>query len=354
MVSLVAGVGNFAWGMALAFILSLVILSALLLVASFPRRSLDLEKTAAKLRTFKERTLEMELRVTSRRRRGLPDVSLDAEPEGLEASVEREGGAFKLQATSKFAGAFTGVRVKIGVGDPFGIFRRYEVRELATVFEFLPSFLIAGRQPMLVSAAMLGDYPAGRSGFGQEFYSAEAYTSSHGMKDIMWKRLARSPSESPMARVGEANIPERLTVALIEQMTAPSRKNPSWMNLTTEAVARIGVSAVSTGSTLRLIHLLRSRKSVSEAGDLVELADLIMSLWREHARRQETSEELDQADIIVAGVEEMGIGETRTLVMRKPTVMLSYGQAKPAVGPNVVNFTGKEDISRLVVGVLSR
>lgn len=352
--SAAAGVADFAWGMSLGFALALVSVVSLAMVLSLPESALHLGKPERRLRNFKGREVKTELKYTAAKRRSLPQVSLAYVPEGLDLTVKEKEGGFELTGVSKFAGAYTGVRVSVGVGDPLGVMTRYEIRELETAFEFLPMFLVEARSPVLVSAAMLGDYPAGRSGFGQEFYSASEYTSSHGMKDIMWKRLARSPDGRPMARVGEANVPERVTVAFLEKASASNRRNPSWMNLVSEAVARIGISVVTTGSTLRLLHVMPEGTAVHEARDSTELADLVMALWKDHPSRALSGEELGQSDMLLAGEEEMGVQETRAMVLRKPTIVLSWVRAKPVAGPSVFNFTGSEDISKMVVGVLSR
>lgn len=349
-----AGVAGFSWGMALAFVLSLVALSSLMIVVTLPNSSLRFSVDKQRKRSFKGHGLASELKVGKVPRGGLPKLVLEEIPEGIEADLEGSGSSYILSVSSKFAGAFTGVKVKVGIGDPLDVFNRYEVRAVETIYEFLPTVLVEVREPMLVSAAMLGDYPAGRTGYGQEFYSAEEYNLSHSSKDIMWKRLAKSSNDALLARVGEANIPENLTVYFIEQRGAAKRRIPSWMNLASEAVARVGVPVVLIGSTLRLVHTLGDRTTVSEARSLTELADVVMTLWRDDAPIRLHRHEPDQADIVVVGQDELASEETASLITRKPAVVLSWGQTKAAVGPGIVNFSGTEDISRLVVGVLSR
>ncbi|MDG6910169.1 MAG: hypothetical protein JRN08_07345 [Nitrososphaerota archaeon] len=203
--------------MALAFVLSLLALSSLLLVLTLPKRTLYFATDGRRKRSFKGHGLAAELKVTKVPRGGMPSLALVEAPEGVEAEIEGSGERYTLSVSSKFAGAFKGVKVKVGVADPLGVFTRYEVRQVDTFFEFLPVLLVQARTPMLVSAAMLGDYPAGRTGFGQEFYSAEEYTKSHSSKDIMWKREAKFPSDKLYVRVGEANNPGELTVYFIEK-----------------------------------------------------------------------------------------------------------------------------------------
>jgi hypothetical protein len=340
--------------MALAFVLSLVALSSLLIVVTLPNRALGFSVDLPRKRSFKGHAVASVLKVEKVPRGGVPKLVLEAVPEGVEAGLEGSGSTYTLSVSSKFAGAFSGVKVKVGIGDPLDVFNRYEVRAVETVFEFLPTVLVQVREPMLVSAAMLGDYPAGRTGYGQEFYSAEEYTLSHSSKDIMWKRLAKSSDETPLARVGEANIPESVTAYFIEQRGAAKRRNPSWMNLASEAVARVGVPVVLIGSTLRLVHTLGDRTTVTEARSVPELADAVMSLWKDDAHARPHAQGPEHADIVVVGQDELASEETAALIARKPAVVLSWGQSKVAVGPGIVNFTGDEDISRLVVGVLSR
>ena len=255
---------------------------------------------------------------------------------------------------SGYAGVFSGFHLRIGIGDPLGLFSRYEGRRLELAAEFLPKSLLAKQEGIAVSAAMLGDRPAGSRGFGQEFYTAELYDPSHDSRGILWKRQARTEGDTLMVRVGEANIPETLTVCLLEHHSREARELPGWMDLASEAVSLIGLSVLASGSSLRIIHQIGNDATVSEARDLRGLADLLSWLWRDDTGKERSRQGPGDAAIIVTGKKEIENPDILGLMLRRPSVVLSYTSGSVAHGANVVFFTGKENISLLVNRVLSR
>jgi hypothetical protein len=354
MTSVVGGVANFGWGMALGLSLSLVSLVSLLTVAAVPRRALGLTVNRARGRAFKGGSISASLRAGTAGGRTAVQFDVVTVPKGLEASLEGGGAERVLTATSRFAGVFSGFEVKVGVTDPLGIFVRSYTHEVDLGLEFLPTLLLARNEPMTVAATILGDLPAGRSGFGQEFYSAEVYNTSSSSKDIMWKREAKLPSDRLFVRVGEANIPERLTVCLIELKDVVGRETPLWMDLVSEAIARIGVQVLATGSAFRLVHTLEGRSKVKEAKDPAGLANLIVWLWRKDIEKEDADGRVDGTDIIMAAQADTQDPQILGLILEKPSVVLSWGRRNPVLGSNVVFFTGREDISGLVAKVLSK
>lgn len=334
--------------------LSVVVLVALVTVAAVPKHALALTPDRTKGRAFKGGSISVGLKSGERVGRTSAALELVQVPKGMEASLAGEAPEFTLTAGSRFAGVFRGLEVKVGVGDPLGLFVRSEDHRLDVSFEFLPSFLLAGHEPLMVTAAMLGDLPAGRSGFGQEFYSAEVYSTSSSSKDIMWKREAKFPSDKLYVRVGEANNPGELTVYFIEKEDMNERGTPIWMDLVSEAVARIGLQVVLGGTTFRLIHSLDGDARSIEAKDPATLANMVMWLWNQEVAKERARETPDDASIILVGQAETRNPRTMGLVLEKPTVILAWGKRNPVAGTNAAFFTGKEDISGLVAEVLSK
>jgi hypothetical protein len=339
--------------MALGFSLALVSLASLGIAAAIPKRALSISVEETQMRAFKGGSVSTRLIGGERRGRTF-DIEVVKVPKGLEAKLEGKSPRWTLVATSKFAGVYNGLVLRVGLGDPLGLFVRYRIHELDLSFEFLPTFLLTTYEPMVIAATMLGDLPAGRRGVGQEFYSAEVYNSSYGSKDIMWKREAKFPSDRLFVRVGEANIPETVIVCFIERNDAAERDAPVWMDLVSEAIARVGVQVVSAGTTFRLVHELKGDARVAEAKTPSELADLIAWMWRSGVKRARTSEGPMDADIIVTGQAETRDPSIMGLVLDKPSVILAWGKRNPVVGTNVAFFTGKEDFSALVSMVLSK
>jgi hypothetical protein len=353
--SFAGGLANFGWALALGFSLAVVMLYSLLVVASYPREALSLTVDPRRARAFKGEEVAVEVVLASKWRGSLAEFEVVSVPEGLELAMRGEKNRRTLTAGSRYAGVFSGVKAKMGVVEPMGIFERSEVHRLDLSFEFLPTFLLAKREPVTVSAVILGDYPAGRRGFGQEFHSVEAYTPSSSSRDILWKKLAKTPGEELMARVGEANIPEKLTVCFIEREGVGERGSPRWMDLASEAIARVGLPVISTGTRLRVLHVLGGTMEVAEAKEAEGLANILVGLWTDKGLKEKTMEGPDQADIIVTAEAETTSPETMALVLEKPTVLLAWTQQKKvARGSRVVFFTGHEDVSGLVMRVLSR
>ncbi len=355
LVSLAAALASFGWGLALGFALAVVVLASLAIVVTLPKDALGLGVSASRGRAFKDERVAVELLLTSKKGSSLAQFDLTYVPDGLEAAITGEGATRTLEVTSRYAGVFGGLKVRVGILDPLRIFARNEVHDIEASFEFLPTFLLAKNEPIRVSAAILGDYPAGRRGFGQEFYSAESYSPASSSKDILWKRQAKNPEEDLLVRVGEANIPERLTVCFLERQMLPERKSPRWMDLASEAMARVGLSVISTGTTLRVVHVLGEETTVSEAKDPGSLANLLVDLWREDRPREKRVERPSMADLVVTAESETSSPDVMGLVQDKPSILLGWGQRKKgALSYGVVFFSGQEDVSGLVAAVLSR
>jgi len=354
-VSLAGSVAAYGWAMALSLSLTAAAVLSYVLLRLSPSRAFEVRLGREHSRTFKGGTLTYPISFDSPDRQEKTMVDLIHAPEGVQAELQsEEGGGRELVVRSGYAGVFSGFYLRIGIGDPLGLFSRYEGRRLDLAAEFLPKSLLARQEGIAVSAAMLGDRPAGSRGFGQEFYTAELYGPSHDSKGILWKRQARTEGDTLMVRVGEANIPETLTVCLLEQHSREARELPGWMDLASEAVSLIGLSVLASGSSLRVIHQFGNDATISEARDLRGLADLLSWLWRDNARKERSRQGPADAAIIVTGKKELENPDILGLMLRKPSVVLSYTGGSVAHGANVVFFTGKENISLLVNRVLSR
>lgn len=349
-----AGAAEFGWGMALGFSLAVVCLASLGILVTFPREELKVMADTTRRKAFKGQALSTPLEVGSRAKTSLALLDLMSVPHGIEATLAGEGPSRTLTVKSKFAGVYSGIKVRIGILDPLGLFERTEVHEVKLAFEFIPTHLMHRQEPIRVSAAMLGDHPAGRRGLGQEFYSAEVYTLASNSRDIMWKRQAKMPMDYLLVRAGEANIPERLTICLIERLGVQKRRSPMWMDLASEAIARVGLAVVSSGTTLRLLHVLGDRTSVTEAKDASGLADMIAWVWKSDEPREPSEERPSGADIVVTGMTETEAPETMGLVLSKPSVLLGWDRRGAVSGSSVAFFSGHEDLSGLVARVLGR
>ncbi|MDG6988224.1 MAG: hypothetical protein JRN21_02750 [Nitrososphaerota archaeon] len=308
---------------------------------------------SARVRAFKGEEIMVPLRVKT----GSVSARMDlvTVPDGLEAEIKGEGKERSLVARSRYAGVYTGLKARVEIADPLEILARSEVKEVGIVCEFLPTSLLGTGEPIRVSATRLGDLPAGRGGSGQEFYAAEVYTTSRSAKDIMWKRHARTPDELLLVRTGEANIPERMNLWFYEEEEGEEKKRtPARMDLASEAIARVGLPVVSTGTKLRVRHIHRGRATLTEAKDREGLADLVAKLWEDEAAAGVAAESPSQADMVITSEEAAHSPEVMGLVMNRPSVLLVWGEGRGMKGSSVVFFSGHEDLSSLVGMVLSK
>lgn len=355
LVSLIGSLSSYGWAMALALGLTAACVLSYLLLKLSPKRVFEIRLGRNRKRTFKGGVLTYPLSFDSPDGEENTTVEVIRAPEGVRAEMQSDGrGGRTLFVGSSFAGVFSDFSFRVGIGDLLGLFNRFEGRVLDLAAEFLPKSLIAKQQGVTVSAAMLGDRPAGSRGFGQEFYTAELYDQSHDSKGILWKRQAKSEGDTMMVRVGEANIPEFLTICLLEEHRRTARELPGWMDLASEAISLIGLSVLASGSSLRVIHQVGNDSTASEARDVPGLADLLGWLWRGDAGKQRSREGLEGAAIIVTGKKEIENPDILAVMLRKPLVVLSYSSGGVVHGATVVFFTGKEDISLLVNRVLGR
>ena len=319
-----------------------------------PQRAFHVSLGPGLRRAFKGQSLSYPVVFGSPEEEARAVVELLGVPEGAEGRLSvGPDHSRSLRVFSRYSGVFTGWSLNVGMPDPLGLFTRYEERRLDLSAEFLPNSLLAKREEVVVRAAMLGDRPAGSRGYGQEFYSAELYDSAHDSKGILWKRQAMLGGDNLMVRVGEAKIPETLTVCFLESRPRPPRELPTWMDLASEAISLIGLTCLDSGSNLRVIHQLGTQTASAEARDLKGLADLLAWLWREHPSAQDPRGFPD-AGIVVTGEAEMRNEAIFGLLLRKSAVVLTFSAGKVSRSPRVAFFTGKETLSGLVSGVLSQ
>jgi hypothetical protein len=346
-------IGSYAWGLALSLSLTVAAVAAFFALLFSPKRAFQVSLGPGLKRTFKGSGLSYPVVFESPDEESRAVVELQQVPEGAQARLRPDADhGHVLTVSSRFSGVFSGWSLKVGRLDPLGLFTRFEERRLDLTAEFLPNSLLVKREGVVVRAAMLGDRPAGSRGFGQEFYSAELYDASHDSKGILWKRQAKMGGDNLMVRVGEANIPETLTVCFLEHQKRIPRELPAWMDLASEAISLIGVTCLDSGSNLRVIHQVNGEVASAEARDLKGLADLLVWLWREHPSKK--ANEFPEAGLIVTGEAEMQNPDIFGLLLRKPSVVLSFSSTKVSHSPRVVFFTGKENVSALVSGVLSQ
>lgn len=354
-VSLVSAVGNFGWGLALAFSLSLASVLSLLILYGSPKRRFHVTTNPRRLRAFKAERMRCSLLTGGEGAEAGIDVQLVGAPEGLQVRhVSGEGGRHELAIYSTLAGSFGGLKVGVSMNDRLGLYARYEEHYLDLVVESLPMALRSRTLPWATIAQTLGELPSGTRGFAQEFYTAELYDTSRDAKDILWSRVAEVGNDEFMVKVREANIVDVLTVCLVAGGSREGKQLDIWRDLALEAIAQIGVAVLRCGASFKVVQSRGDAAWVTQAHDLRSLADLSMQVSRYEGVEIPVLEGLRASSLLITGEPELRLPEVFRLALRVPTVVISFQRKGFAPGFEVSFFTGSEDLTGLVNRVLGR
>jgi len=301
---------------------------------------------------FKARKFEARLNFEGRKRGAVLNVSRVTAQPGVDVEVKpRADGSFSLTLRTKFAGRFNTLSATVRVSDAMGIFfSEEEVRFKEFQLDSLPTSLLQRPRPLPMAAISIGDAPSGSRGSAQEFYAIEDYDASSDPRGILWKRVAESPTEKLVARVGESNIPKALTVAVVE--TADRFETQPWfMDLVSEALARMGREAAEYGITLHVVSDIKGLVWAAEARTVSEVAACAMGLWTQ-GRKGPASKELPWPDLVITGLEDLEDPRVTGLVMNRPAVVVTSGRPAKKLGRKVMLFSGSEDVSKVLQAVL--
>ena len=320
---------------------------------SSPSRSFRVNVQEPRLRRFKGQDADVSLGIRSLWGTGGTTVTLTKIPEGLKTDLQGlPSGSWKIRANSAYSGVYSSLKVRISVVDLLGVAERYEEKELDVCLEFLPKSLLLQTAGVSVAPMILGEIPANMMGVGQEFYGPGRYNLSQDVKDILWKRLARSGLANPLVRVREANTPELLTVCVLESFERTGLEYYRWRDLVCESVARLGKAAIGIGMKFRILHVTRKQKVLAEADDLESLSDCSMAIWQ--GGDLSVGEGPEAASIIITGEEELTLRDAPGSLKEKPTVVFASGAPRPRGGPRSFFFSGTEELNEVVGLVLRR
>lgn len=356
MTSIVSAFANLTLALALSLTLSVVAVMSLVALRSTPQGTLEVSLSPRSPRGFKGEVQEVVVKLGSPRRRwGIPRLVSVAPPKGVEVTFERVGeGTYRLLFQTKFAGRFTGLTTRVEMPDAFALFSRVEESVNAGfVIDSLPTGLLVPMPVVGLSAVSLGDSPAGSRGQGQEFFSVELYDPSNDVRDIIWRRVASMPDDKLVVRLKEANIPEVLRVGFVETEQRGDGL-PRWMDLVTEAMARVARSIMGAGVRVRIVSERGRSTSSFEVSSLARLADAVMEVWTTAAPETHREGSLGDSDIIITGTKELSNPTVALMVSRTPSVVISEERSEGTIGANAVVYTGKEDVGRIVQTVLTR
>lgn len=332
----------------------MALVSLAILVAGSRRANISIE--ASHLRAFKFDRLELPLRMKSRSARWLRVRILRAET--MDGVLGTGGGEepelMRLSLTPKFAGRFRGIGLTLEFDDPLRLFSR--VRELSyesPVIDVLPTSLRVPAPRITPRMLSTGEVPAGSPGLGQELYSVDAYHGTAETRDILWKRVARSPSQDFFVKVRESNLPETIRVSLVQTVDrGPERF--SWMDLMCEGLGKIGNHLLEMGATLRISFSSGGRISTEEVGASDEFVAAMMNFSVSQPDADYARQLVRDSDLVIMGIKELEDPEVAKLVARKPSLLILEDAQSTLVGMPAVIFSGKESVVPLILRVVER
>jgi hypothetical protein len=337
----------------LSFALSLVAVVSLVIFMASSVGSLQLEVRPVLVRIFKHRRTTLNIKVGPGRGQwfGLSSARvksgrvLDVEP----VEVVYNGGSFRL--SSPFAGRHEGLQLEVVTMDVLGLFQKESQVSLGFLAEVLPLSLLAPSPRLVVTGVTSGEITGGSRGSGQEFYGIEDYNTLTEVRDIIWKRAARSPDERLFARIRESEIPGTLRVALVE---GTPEDRIAWMDLSSEAFGQIGVALLQIGMRLETSRQSSAGAVENQVEDTDELADAAVRLWDDSRAKPEQSVDLMEQDLLIIEPNALVDQKVRSAASAIPTILIERRRREPAGADDTFVFSGEEDLGEFLSRVVSR
>ncbi|HEY6282997.1 MAG TPA: hypothetical protein VIW22_03640 [Nitrososphaerales archaeon] len=336
----------------LGFLLAVVAAESLVLL-SFARIS-SASIVPPRVRTFKHERTTATLLIGSVRSKVVGSRRFVlVTPYGLECAMGefREGSRTLTLEPSK-AGRFENLSLKLVDEDILGLFARETVVQLDEfVLESLPSSLRAPVRQILVSPISLGDIPAGRRGGGQEMLAVEEYHPGLDAKDLIWRRVAQSPTEELVSRSRESSI--RRSASLGIALAWKSEESRAMLlDLAAEALGLVSKPLLDLGIAVRISFVSMGRIASMESSSLAELAESILAMTA--ADNGGTAPEAISSSDVVLAERENFFAERKSqwLSRAAPVLLISLTPSSISGGDKVFVFTGREDLSDLVESVI--
>jgi uncharacterized protein (DUF58 family) len=324
------------------------------------------------VRTFKGEEYETILTVESRGTDWIGSMPTTFQIEtGQLMKVEPLGeGRMRLRFLGTYAGRSEGVKVGISLNDPLKLLQRLDhVVYSEFVLDTLPLSLLAPVIPRRLTIFGFGDQPTGYPGPGQELYGLDEYHSSGDTKDIIWKRVAKSPDETLIARVREANVKDVVRVGVV-QFAARGEDRGAWVDKLCEALAYIGKEILEMGATFTVLYHSPPEVAVQDTGrieeerslgltqaratDVNEVAEAVMACSVAMGSR-EIDTVVRNSDFVITGLKELEDPNMAPVIAEKP-MLLIYEEASPpsTYSERSVIYTGKENLHPLLRKMLER
>ena len=255
----------------------------------------------------------------------------------------------------KYAARSRGLRVRFAMSDMLGLLQiEDEVVHDDLVLDILPRSLLALMVSRTVPAFGLGERPAGYPGQGQELYGVDYYHPSTDAKDIIWKRVARSPGETLVGRVRESNVKESVRFGVLQLVERKGEDRQRWMDMLCEGLASMGKEVLEMGVRLTVLYRSEGSLVIKRISNVDELAEAIMS-YSTASPSSEIADVVRRSDLVVTGLRELESEGMAGALSRKPVLVISEGASSPmVVGRKSVVYSGRENFLPLLRRVLER
>jgi len=327
--------------------------------------SVSMEK--GHVRTFKGEEYETTLAVESKGTDWIGSVPTTFRIEtGQLMKIEPLGdGKMRLRFLGKYAGRSEGVKVGISLTDPLKLLKRLDhIVYSDFVLDTLPLSIVTPVAPRKLTVFGFGEQPTGYPGPGQELYGLDEYHSAMDTKDIIWKRVAKSPNEALVARVREASVKDVVRVGVV-QFAERGEDRAAWIDMLCEALGQAGKEVFEMGASLTIQYQSPHGEAKSEEErllgmthvrtmDVNELAEAVMSCSVASLSR-DIDAVVENSDFVVTGLKELEDENMAMLIAEKP-LLLIYEDAAPssAFTEGSVIWTGKENLFPLIRKMLER
>jgi hypothetical protein len=258
----------------------------------------------------------------------------------------------RLRFLGKYAGRTEGVKLRITLTDPLNLENRLdEVVHRAFVLDTLPVSLFGSTVPKQQRVYGFGEQPTGYSGAGQELYGLEEYNAGTDIKNIIWRRVAKSPNESLIASVREASVRDVVNVGVV-QFAERGEGGVAWVDQLCEAIGQVGMEVLAMGPSVT-INFNSPRRAVEAMGmegrrkrgekeneneeekeeellpgmtslratDVIDLSEAVMSCSVASPSR-DIEQVVANSDLVVTGLKELEDPEMAMLIAQKPLLVI--------------------------------
>ncbi len=278
----------------------------------------------------------------------------------IQASQSRPmaGDKILMSFAGKYAARSRGLRIQSTMSDTLGLLQMEdEVVDDGLVLDVLPRSLLTLVVSKTASTFGLGERPAGYPGQGQELYALDYYHSSTDAKDIIWKRVAKSSSETLVERIREANVKESVKLGIVQLAERKGEDRQKWIDMLCEGLSSVGKEVLKMGTRLTVIYRSGDSLVAKRVSSLEELAEVVMS-YSMAPPSIEVADIVRRSDLVVTGFRELETEGMAAALSAKPVLLISEGATVSAppvrLGKRSVVYSGRENFLPLLRRVLER